>query len=601
MNVTGVVNGFAGFFSNNHDFFFYYTIALLAFLAISLVFCSGSIRTELARAKKKHLVMLAAAIVVFAAVEIAFVPLTIHLYSDEYIYMSMAKTMLYDHTAGICSFSTSLHCIPGTLGLFQQPVGWPLVLAITYAVSGISLYGGLNATLALSAISMLMVFLIALLMFDDSGTALLSACVFGATPLFLSYSRTMVSDTPMLAFMLLSVMLTLLYSKTRRIPVGIAAVAATLYTLLIKTDAVLTVVIIAGCVVSYWKPILGKRKEARREVLKLAALAVLFVLLVLPQFAFLYNSNKYNNFGAPYGQKFSLGLFWSNLPENVNFFLGKYSYMVAPVGGYRYNIEYPLAYTVFAVIGAVLLLCGRKFKEAGALLVWFFSMFVVYTAYYAGSALFSVGIDIRYFLGIFPVVAILASCGLLGVWKAISCRLESAPRKKAPKGKEFRSPYSDLMLAFLLVLVFTGPVTYFIAIVAMPPQNIYAFAAEREDQRFILEVNSTVPKNCFVLSYVPTLWYVLNRSSMYADWMNVKGYRNMVLNQSGGCIYFLHDLNCNLSTGNSQYDNTKLGCAMLHRSFTMEQVAADPYYNYGWDLTFALYKVTGYSNGTAFR
>jgi hypothetical protein len=599
--ISDAVNGFAKLFYFNNDFFFYYTIALFLLAAIALAFSCGSIRAELAKAKRKHLEILAAVIIAFAIVEIAFIPLTIHLYSDEYIYMSMAKTMLYDHTAGICSFSTPQHCIPGTLGLFQQPVGWPLILAITYAVSGISLYGGLNATLILSAISIFLVFLIALIMFEDSGMALLGSCLFAATPLFLSYSRTMVSDTPMLTFMLLAVMLSLLYAKTRKMTVGIAAVAATLYTLLMKADAVLMVLVVAGCAISYWKPIVGGRKGAVKEIMKVSALAALFLVLALPQFAFLYNSNMYNSFGAPDGQKFSLDILWSNLPENVSFFLGKYAFLVDPIKGFEYNIEYPVVYTAFATIGAALLLYKRKFKEAGALLIWFFSMFMIYTAYYAGGALFSVGIDIRYFLGIFPVVAILASYGLIGTWKLLSDALGRASRKAGSPGRNRNDISSSLLLALLLLLVFAGPVAYFISIVITPPQNIYAFAAEREEQSFVLGEYNSIPQNCFVLTYVPTLWYVLNRSSAYASWMNNDRYRSIILNESDGCVYFLYDLDCQTSTNNPQYDNSKNGCAMLQRNFAMEPVATDPYDNYGWKLTFGLYKVTGYSNGTSFR
>lgn len=252
--------------------------------------------------------------------------------------------------------------------------------------------------------------------------------------------------------------------------------------------------------------------------------------------------------------------------------------------------------------GAALLLYYRKLKEAGALLIWFFGLFVIYTAYYAGGVLFSAGIDVRYFLSAFPAVAILASYGLLQLWSlATSASGRRARARKRAKRRERRSRYPGFLMVMLLFIAFSAPVLYFITIVIIPPQNLYAFAAERQEQQFILGVYNSVPQGCFVLTYEPTLWYVLNRSNMYADWINVQGYRSELLNMSGGCVYFVFDMDCHMGTTNPQYDNTQTGCTEIQENYAMETVATDPYDAESWNLTFGLYKVTGYSNGTAFK
>ncbi|MDE1855350.1 MAG: glycosyltransferase family 39 protein [Candidatus Micrarchaeota archaeon] len=581
-------------------FYFYYDIALLAAMIVGTVFAFRYVAKNASYAGKKRLAMLALIVVAFLVLELAFVQPTQQLFNDEYIHMSIAKTIVYDHYAGICSFSIGPHCVSNTAGLLQQPTGWATMLSAAFLAFGVGFAPGYNLVLLLSSISILLMFYIAFMLLKDGDVALLATALFGFTPLFLTFSRSLIIDTPELTVFLLAIALLLTYLKERRVLPGVAACLALAYTLTMKVDAILVLPVALALLVAVdWKSISGKGKK---ELKMHALLAAVLAILIIPQLIFIYNSWSLNTFGAaPWVARISLYNFWMNVAENVVFWLGGYGSIITPSGWQSYNLEFPLTYTLFAALGAIFMFRGKHRTEAVLLLFWFFLVFIFYTSYYGGEALYGAGDDIRYFMVSFPAVSMLAAGGIAGLVSAARWKVAKARRKRKmgrKRAAKSRKLFAAAVAVALIIIMVSDLVFEFSTFVAKQPQDIYPFSAERFQEHVILGNYTLIPNGCFVLSYEPPLWNVLNVSNMYADWIFTPFYRSELLNLSHGCLYFEYSLDCIVNTGGYKLDNTTPGCTKILDNFTMSPVVSAPYDTFGWNYTFSIYKILSYKNGT---
>ena len=593
--VSQILNYFE--WTSGEHFYLYYDAALLVSLIVGAALTFRTMKKNAAAAGRRRLCLLALILIAFLALEIVFVSPTQQLYNDEYIHDSIAKTIVYDHYAGICSFSVQPHCVNNTAGLLQQPTGWATMLSVAYLIFGVSFSAGFNLVLLLSSISILLMFYVAFMILGEGDRALLATALFAFTPLFLTFSRSTIIDTPELTIFLLAAALMLTYMKGKRIVAGIAACLAIAYTLTIKVDAIIAIPILLVIFLALgWKQMASKK---RRGLLRFAALAAFLAAIIVPELIFAYNSWNLNTFGAGPGiAKISLGNFAMNVEENVIFFLGGYGSIITPTNWQGYNLEFPIAYTIFAAIGAVFLALGKRRDVAAALLLWFFIVFVFYTSYYGGEALYGAGDDIRYFMLSFPAIAMMASSGIMSVVSVARGRIRKAKNPRKARAARNKKRIATAIAVILLVLMVSDLIFEFTTVVMKPPQKIYPFSAERFQQQIIEGNVSLIPHGCFVLSYEPTVWNVLNVSNMYADWFFSPYYRSQLLNYSHGCLYLEYSLDCILNTGGYKLDNTTPGCTTLQNELSLQPVVQAPYDKFGWNYTFAIYKILGYKNGT---
>ncbi len=587
---------FASFFYNNwRSVYVAYDAAMLAAMIITALLCVNAIKGNLEGVGKRRLIILGIIILGFLAVELFFVHPTQQLYNDDYIHMSIAKSIVFDNSVGICSFSSPLHCVPGTSGLFQQPTGWAMMLSPIFALFGASFASAFAEELALSLISIFLAFYVSYMLTGDRNISLIATLFLAATPLFLTFSRSAILDTPELTIMLLGMGLLLTYLKDRKPLYGIAAVFAVAYATIMKVDAIVVLPIIALAVLlNLYGPLYWKKGWKRRAVMDVAMI-ILLIAVMIPQFAFLYNSWSLNTFGSTTMQgRFSLANLNQNFLQNVEFWFGAYGSILFGHGYFTYNIEYPTVYAIFAIVGMVTLAIYGNRRVALFLGLWFAIVFLFYTAYYAGGVLYGAGDDVRYFMSAFPVMALLAAYGIMGTYKAVEPKLRIVLKaKSADKKRKIKMA----TFAALMIIIMLGPLYGFVHYVAKSPQDIYPFSAERADQQFIMANYHKIPSGCYVMTYQPPLWYMLNMSNIYADWFFIGQYKGPLINMSKGCLYFDYSIDC--QTNDIGYDNTSRGCSNIMSNFTMEKIASQPYDKFGWNTTFALYKIVSYKNGTS--
>ena len=576
------------FVDNNFStIFFYYYIALLVMLAISLAANATRILQYFKAIKRSYYKLLLIVVFLFALLEMLFVQNYHLIYNDEYIYMSMAKTMLLDHLWGICSFSTAINCVPGTLGFFHQPGGWSLLLAIAFGIFGINIGTAYATTFAIALVSVLLIFLVSYLIFKDERYALMSSIALATMPLFMSYSRTSIPDISVLMFSLLSIMLALIYLEKRDFRIGVSALLSIAYLMTLKVDAAIIISIVAVFIITDGSWLKFNNKRA---IIELAILLVIFAIVTFPQILFIHHSLQ-DNFGAAVGlnqSKLSVQNFRSNVMENIQFWFGAFDAVENSGVGYNnfvYHIPFPLTTTIFAITGAVGMLVKRRFREFVALFAMFGIIFIFYTSFYAGGFEYGLGVDSRYFFGDFAVIALFSGFGFVYLYDIL--------KKSVPRFKRSHMSSNRYVLAGLFAVFMVLPVFQFITITSHSPLTMATYVGERVDENFILANYNKIPLNCTVITFQPPLWYVNGRANIYATWVNIPEYSHTLANMSK-CMYFDYDLTCYVSSADGTgYTNTYTECNNMLRNYTVESIASQNYTGYSWNVTFHLYKILG--------
>ena len=597
-----LAGGIGGFFSNIVNFFssngiyiyLYYGIFLLAGLLVTLPMAIITTRKEFDFISKKSYAAILLLLLLFAAFELIAVKPTFLLYNDEYIYGSIAKSIVYDHAAGICSFSSSLHCVPNTFGLFHEPVGWPILEAAAFALFGISFSTMLNLSFLITLLSIVLVFLVASMIFEDKRIALLASTLFAFTPLFMTYARATLPDPVLNMFILLSAFLALLYMRSKKTIVGIATIFAAGYAMMVKVDGLIVIPILL--IILLLDRHNFKGTHAKKDLIKFLGLLLVGFVLLLPNFIFIVMANQHG-FGAAQNQaKMSIGNFVSNAGQNTLFYFGVYDKVYED--GYYYYDEFPITYTVLAIFGVALGLKRKRYREMTMLFLWFGIIFAFYAAYYGGGVLYSTGDDVRYLTSSFPIVAMLAAYGIVGLGD-----MDAAPKTgKTRIGKRRKIAYakktlmSNIFIVIILVVVASELVYLIYNFVLVKPSNMYPFAAYRADKQFILAHYNEIPNNCYVLTFKPPLWYLLNKSNIYITWANQSYYYSTLMNDSKGCWYFDESTDCFMNYTQYIYGNNEMQCSYFMHHLKLQPIAIEPYNKLGWNVTFGLYKVIGFNN-----
>ncbi|MGC8669996.1 MAG: ArnT family glycosyltransferase [Candidatus Micrarchaeia archaeon] len=566
--------------------YFYYYLVLFICLVVSSALGYKEIRKALSGISRSYYKYLILIIAVFLFMELAFVAPTHLLYNDEYIYLSVTKMMLSQHLAAVCSFSNASTCVPGTAGFIHQPLGWSFLLAIPSSVFGVNFSVAYNMELLFSVLSIAFLFFAVYILLRDQRVAVLSSAILAFTPLFMSYSRSSLLDTPAVTLLLLSIFLIAAYMKRKSTIVGISAAFAVAYMLSIKVDMIFALAIILLLLLLDRDRFEGK--SARKDLKRFMVIVAIAILVILPALLYIYAASEVS-FGAAPGQPdFSFSYLENYSTGNLLFWFGADDVVKAVPFNYCYFSEFPLTYTLLAIVGAFFLLKHKKYREFLLLLLWFIVVFIFYSSYYAGGVNYGSGDDVRYFTSAFPVIAILAAYGFITIFNFLDARLRARNRVKTLVP---RSSRNYALITVMLVILFAESAFMFVTIVMMPPSHIYPFAAERYDENFIMQNYQKIPSNCFVLTFKPPLWYILGRGNIYASWANLSEYNSELMNMSKGCLYFDYSISCYINfTGPP---NTAQQCLDIVRTYKMQPIASTELNNYSWNASFYLYKITG--------
>jgi hypothetical protein len=499
---------------------------LIAF--IGTIACAIAGRKEIvsvcksAKIKKWHVVSAVLVVLVFLVVELYLVQPTQLLFFDDVIYQSMAQSLLNSGQAWMCNYGTPAGCIAGQI--FHEPLGTSFDIAIGFLVFGASRAAAYGVGIFLAAVSVIMTFFAAFLLLKDFKAALFSETLMALSPIVLVWAAPTNSDMHLLAYSMLAVFFMLVFSGKKTVRTfGMFVFSAVLATYM-KVDAFVLLPVLA---IMY----LLLEREKATGVLKrtyqmfarntdstavLIMLLLAFVSLAISGI-YAYGQNTPNNYGyvnSPVqntcinnGQtitatsNFGLTIFEYNICSNLYFW----------IDGFKTQyIMQPALFTLLAIIGGAILLVERKWAFL-AMLVWFFSFFLLYTAFYGGSVTF--GVDWRFMLSTIAQASIFGGIGCAIIISAFADLPSMLARGAFAKKLRNASGGIALGVGILLVGFISISIYLLFPYLGVEPWQIVQAGDARFYEGLVYNSSYMIPNGCLVFSYDPTLFILNNKSS----------------------------------------------------------------------------------------
>ncbi len=543
--------------------------SLLAGLVVSAFFSRKKIARALSRKIDRWSLAVAIVIIlIFIVFAARFVNPTEQLYFDENIYQGIALNILHNGNALWCQYGVAgLNSPCSVNSIYHDPTEISFYIAIAFAIFGIGVPTAFEFELAVGAVSVLLVFLLASLLFGKkAGVA--SAIVFAILPELFIWSRT--EAVPNLLFMMFAVLAFFAYGVYRREKTG-GTLALLLFALGIaaytRIEAVLLVPIII--LVAFADNI--NVRSAKRSIAKMIdisdrrsqILIALFIILMLPQLYYVVYEAHSLDYGSgsicgiATNSTFSVSNFKCNIDQNAGFFFGQYNSV-----GYYPAYFSPLT-TIMAIVGLALLILfsgNRRGKYAAFMLgIWILAFHLFYDFFYAGSVTF--GVDVRFMLVLYPAMAILAGFGIARLSDIVV-----KVRKRSRKRSDVRRYASWAVFAALIAAFAVYPFVNSLPITTIPYASMPQESAPLAATNFIYSNHAEIPGNCLVFSFTPDVWYGLNRSAAQVGYFNSKDANFTAFESQFSCFAFdwgywcntqnFRNSTCNYDIG--QYNATKV-------------------------------------------
>ncbi len=460
--------------------------------------------------KKAYIVYALIIMAVFLAVELSFVKPTQQLFFDDAIYQGGAQALLHSGQAWMCNYGTPTQCFAGQI--FHEPVGTPFNIALAFGLFGISREVVFNEFILIAALSVLLTFFAAFLLFGKFWHAAFSELLMALSPIILVWAAPTTSDMLMMFYSIIAFIAMLVFIKRKRAWTLAFFAFSVAFLVYMKVNAGIYLVLMPLMyVILDGKSINDSIKTNMHRVkgnllsTKLLVLALIALLVVLPEVLYVTTVGASDTYGALGTQiqntcgtgylnvtsTINLQNFGANICSNVLFWTNAYAQTQI-----SYPIMQPLLFGALALIGLAVLVAQRR-RESGALALWFTSIFVLYTAFYAGSVLF--GVDWRFMLALIPVTSLLGGYAV-GEGMGIAA--------KAKKGA---------VVAAILGIAAVAAIAYstlsMAQALAINPSNIAQAQTARLYENFVYDNAHLIPNSCVVFSFDPTLFNINNKTS----------------------------------------------------------------------------------------
>jgi hypothetical protein len=420
-------------------------------------------------------------------------PRTHRLYFDEDIYLDIGKQIALDGRGCLCNNGTLNQCF--SCELMKWPNGYTFMLAVVYSLFGVSENTAFSFVIALSSFATVMIFFTGYLLSKKEIVGLFAALLFALTPLLIIWSTTVATEPVFVFFSITTITMFLLAKEDKKI--FLLAILLLALTVQIKTEGGILVAVVAALI------FIEKNKIAKNVMYWM----ILFAL-IMPYVIHVYYASKVDTWGSS-GEKLGILNMEKNIPENLIFWINGYP-----------MIEHPIFFTIFAIIGLV---AWKKSKNV-FLAIWFGVIFLLYSAFYAGSVRY--GVDVRYALLQYPPLLLLAGYGMYYITK-IKIRL-----------KNF-----EIIATLMLVIAAICSSLIYLPTITTPPEKIQEAIQARVYHDFAIKTIPSFNKSCFVLSHDPSIYLVAGQPSLQS-WMGTdKTIMSQVWNRTK-CVILDQDFWC---------------------------------------------------------
>lgn len=576
----------------------------LNFLLLAFALAINRDRALFFKKKGSVPVFIAIAGVIFVAL---VAPQTHRIFYDEDIYANMAQNIACTGQAGMANYATFEYgeYFVHWLQYNKDPAGWSFLMSVVFQLFGVNETFAFYLNNALYGLGVIIVYWItALLSGGRRFPAMMAALVYALIPHNVIWSNTISAENAAAVFGGLAVLSALYWLKSRE-PRRLFLLATVLpFACNMRPESSLIVVVVlaavafnmfssrkrndAGLSATDGEPAGSPLQSGNDAAPPFShpfatrtfwAMGLIPFALIIPFILHLYAMSG-QSWGAE-GAKFAVSFFHRNVAINGAYFFN--------------NKEFPLIFTLFAIIGLLLWRRCRKYPEKDAgrtsnnslnestqalfrassskttsealctegfpvimMLIWFFLFWGIFLFFYAGS--YKYGADVRFGLLCFMPLAVMAGLG----------------------GEVFRGWlegfFSDRLSAtILLMLLLLICWLKFVPLIRTVGQEAWG---ARCDHRYAREFIKKIPNRSVVLTHVPTMFLLWGQNAIqaYAGINNPEIIQDM-MKRFHGHVYFHKGYWCN---ANSQANRDI--CNRIADQYALELVAEAHEQTYAYAL-----------------
>jgi len=432
-------------------------------------------------------------------------PKTTRLFFDEDIYLDMAKQILTNFSSCLCDYGDKFSCF--RCELMKWPVAHPFIISIAFLLFGISEVVARHFAIFLASLSTLFVYLSSFLLFRKNEIAFFSSLILALLPIHILWSPTVTADLTFSFFTSFLLFFIILSTKLNDLKIHLLSLLALVLAVQAKSEGI---VLIPLYFISQF--LLNKNYA---EIIKDKAYIsfTLFSFLLLSVYLLhIFYSWRVDTWGAS-GEKMSFTYLKQNIYPNIGFWFeiskekDKWAY-------YGKQLYHPPIFTILAIIGAIYLFKNNK-RSLFLFLLWFFSLFLLYSSFYAGSVYY--GVDVRYVLSQLIAFSFLSGCGAFYLSAFLS--------------RVVKIGFSVFIVTLLLLFIFS----LYIPKMHVSDDQIEESYGARFYRKFIINFASNYPDECYFISHVSSIYSWLGKGHLQIWYVYLPEFDEIVKEE---CVIF---------------------------------------------------------------
>ena len=510
----------------------------LFLLIFSFLFSFKDLKKLFKKIDKKTWIALLLIFLVGSSLRVFVAPHTHRLYFDEDMYLNMGQNIARGGRDVVCRYGTPEECYDWIYN--KEPSGYPFLISTCF------LFGNGETsthyfTAILSSLTILTVFFIAYLLFENKKISFFSTLIFVLIPIAIRWAPTTSTDTVFMFFSGLVVFAFLLYFRTSSNRLLLFSFASLAYAIQIRPEGILLIFVVIVMFIFFKRnlfSIIGKKW--------FLIVFVIFLLLMVPHLLHL-NSVKEDNWGSSQN-KLGSEYISENLYDNGMFFFD--------------NARFPVVFSIFALIGLFLY---RFWKESLFLVLWFILFFGLYLLFYAGS--FNYGVDVRFSLTMYVSIAILGGCGAFLIADNLNKFMAKLVNKK----------WHSMVGIAVVILIISVSFFPFIGFVSSTGEKAWDARLHHD---FLVEKMKELDDDSWIITLVPSIVLINGKNAIDPNFLRDQEKLNKLLTKNTS-IYFYEGYWCQSEPFKSNI------CQYIHDNFhlTIYDKITEKY------RTYTLYKV----------
>lgn len=442
-------------------------------------------------------------------------------YDENYI-NTIARNILIYNVAGQCTYtsfiSDKLHC-----NVIQPFTGWGVVTFISYFLLGAKESVSLYLTSFIGALTVILVFVLAYLLFERESPSLIAAFLFSICFTHITWSRSSISNIISLFLILLLFIIQLIYCRTGTLKLNLLIVLIFTFSIQTRIENLMYLPIIF---ITYFLFFKEPRKIKTFSFIIPSLLLLFLIIFYVPQVRIMLISFL-NKMDLHHGEQLAL------FSKNIVYFLTSFNQ--------------PRFLYLFLIIG--LLYSFFKYKKQMIFLILLYSVtLLIYSNIYQ--------MHLRYYLLNLTCIIYIQSIGIIYTFKIITNFI-----------KIYKKIFSFILIFLILLIIFIP--SY---------KMIKEGALIRDYQVMTLKIpsyaTSHLDKNCYIianaLDEVTFSSGTLFKTMLVSDFTQYIKYNKWAFNSSL-CFLFYEGMSCKSSVhGPLEEVTPREECKLMHDSFNLK-------------------------------